>query len=56
MCLNPSLFPIVAPTSRPLTMGLAEETKRVVSQFDFNDADLNSHVQEFLRQMGASPL
>lgn len=32
-------------------MALAEETKRVVSQFEFSDADVNVHVQEFLKQM-----
>ncbi|EQL00568.1 Hexokinase [Ophiocordyceps sinensis CO18] len=32
-------------------MALANETKRVVSHFDFSDADVNRHVQEFLRQM-----
>lgn len=31
---------------------LENETKKVVSQFDFTDADLNTHVKEFLRQMG----
>lgn len=31
---------------------LENETKKVVSQFDFTDADLNVHVKEFLRQMG----
>lgn len=34
-------------------MALADETSSVVSQFDFTDADLNNHVQEFLKQMGA---
>lgn len=53
VCRNPAPFPTLHPTSRPLTMSLAEETKRVVSQFDFSDADVNSHVQEFLKQMGA---
>ncbi|KAH7157547.1 hypothetical protein B0J13DRAFT_581666 [Dactylonectria estremocensis] len=32
-------------------MALADETNRIVSEFDFTDADLNRHVQEFLRQM-----
>ncbi|KAG8405694.1 hypothetical protein J3459_021560 [Metarhizium acridum] len=32
-------------------MALADKTKRVVSQFDFSDADVNIHVQEFLKQM-----
>jgi len=33
-------------------MALADEAKRVAAQFDFTDADLNAHVQEFLKQMG----
>lgn len=33
-------------------MTLAAGTASVVSQFDFTDADLNSHVTEFLKQMG----
>jgi anti-sigma factor RsiW len=33
-------------------MELAAEAKHVVSQFEFTDAALNNHVQEFLRQMG----
>jgi hexokinase len=32
-------------------MALAEDTKRVVDQFDFSTDSLNKHVQEFLRQM-----
>lgn len=33
-------------------MGLADHTKRVVAQYDFSDDDVNSHVREFLSQMG----
>lgn len=36
-------------------MELANETKRVVSLFDYSDKDLNKGVQEFLRQMSALP-
>ncbi|KAG5941210.1 hypothetical protein E4U53_007456 [Claviceps sorghi] len=32
-------------------MALADETKRVVSQFEFSDAHVNEHVEEFLAQM-----
>lgn len=32
-------------------MALADDTKRVVDQFEFTDADVNAHVQEFLKQM-----
>ncbi|PHH83605.1 hypothetical protein CDD82_6633 [Ophiocordyceps australis] len=32
-------------------MALADETTRVVSNFDFSDSDVNRHVREFLRQM-----
>jgi hexokinase len=32
-------------------MALAADTKRVVDQFEFTDADVNNHVQEFLKQM-----
>ncbi|KAG5917291.1 hypothetical protein E4U42_007310 [Claviceps africana] len=32
-------------------MALADETKRVVSQFEFSDALVNEHVEEFLAQM-----
>ncbi|UKZ95399.1 uncharacterized protein TrAFT101_010243 [Trichoderma asperellum] len=38
------------PTSRVLTMGLAEHTNKIVSEFDFSDEELNRHVQEFLKQ------
>jgi hypothetical protein len=33
-------------------MGLTTETRRVVNAFEYNDADLNSAVREFLDQMG----
>jgi hypothetical protein len=33
-------------------MALASETTNVVSQFEVSDADLNSNVAEFLKQMG----
>lgn len=33
-------------------MTLADDTTRVVEQFDFTDADVNRHVKEFLSQMG----
>lgn len=36
-------------------MGLTSETNRVVNAFDFNDAELNSGVREFLDQMGMLP-
>ncbi|KAL1876406.1 hypothetical protein VTK73DRAFT_9345 [Phialemonium thermophilum] len=32
-------------------MSLAEETKRIVAQFEYSDEDLNKGVQEFIRQM-----
>ncbi|KAF4968585.1 hypothetical protein FSARC_4058 [Fusarium sarcochroum] len=32
-------------------MALADESSRVVQEFDFSDSELNSHVKEFLRQM-----
>ncbi|KAF5018242.1 hypothetical protein F66182_9785 [Fusarium sp. NRRL 66182] len=32
-------------------MALADESNRVVQEFDFSDEDLNRHVKEFLRQM-----
>ncbi|KAG5923956.1 hypothetical protein E4U61_002122 [Claviceps capensis] len=32
-------------------MALADETKRVISQFEFSDAHVNKHVEEFLAQM-----
>jgi hypothetical protein len=51
VCDIPPPFPTSQPTSRPLTMALAEDTKRVVDQFDFSTDSLNKHVQEFLRQM-----
>ncbi|KAK0759813.1 hypothetical protein N5P37_008003, partial [Trichoderma harzianum] len=43
-------FAFSPPTSRVLTMGLAEHTSRVVSEFEFSDEDLNRHVQEYLKQ------
>lgn len=51
VCKNPVSFPTASPTSVPLTMELATETKRIVSQFDFTDQDANRSVKEFLRQM-----
>jgi hypothetical protein len=33
-------------------MALAAETKRITALFDYDDADINKGVQEFLRQMG----
>lgn len=36
-------------------MALQEETKKVVSQFEFSDADVNSHVAEFIQQMSMLP-
>jgi hypothetical protein len=35
-------------------MALATETNQVVSQFELTSADVNSHVKEFLRQMGTA--
>merc|ERR1712000_108885 len=53
VCDNPALFPRHPSTSSALpNMALADEAKRVAAQFDFTDADLNAHVQEFLKQMG----
>ncbi|RCI08624.1 hypothetical protein L249_4711 [Ophiocordyceps polyrhachis-furcata BCC 54312] len=51
VCLKPAFFATVPPVSRPLTMALADETTRVVAQFDFSDGDINRHVGEFLHQM-----
>jgi len=36
-------------------MELANETKRVVSLFEYTDKDVNKAVKEFIRQMGAPP-
>jgi hexokinase len=33
-------------------MALADESNRIVDQFDFSDEELNRNVKEFLRQMG----
>lgn len=52
VCENPLPFPTTAPTSKPLAMALAAETKSIVAQFDYSDEDVNKGVQEFLRQMG----
>lgn len=35
-------------------MALIEETKRLVTQFDYSDEDVNKGVKEFLRQMSKS--
>lgn len=51
VCQNPAPFPTIQPTSWPLNMALQQETKKVVSQFEFSDADVNSHVAEFIQQM-----
>lgn len=42
--------------SKPRTMALAAETKRITAQFDYNDADVNKGVAEFLKQMSKSRL
>lgn len=36
-------------------MDLQAETSKVVSQFEFSDADVNIHVSEFLKQMSVYP-
>ncbi|KAK8061388.1 hexokinase hxk2 [Apiospora phragmitis] len=51
VCESPHPFPTAPPISRPRTMALVEETKRITAQFDYTDADVNKGVQEFLRQM-----
>lgn len=51
ICLRPTIDPFLVPVSQPLTMALADETKRVISQFEFSDAHVNEHVEEFLAQM-----
>ena len=54
VCTRAAPFVTSSSTTRPTpaAMALADQTKRVVSQFEFSDADLNLHVQEFMRQMG----
>ena len=42
--------------SKPRTMALAAETKRITAQFDYSDADVNKGVLEFLKQMSKSHL
>lgn len=55
VCTNPATFPTLPLTSRPIhNMALADETTRVVSQFDFSDTEVNCHVNEFLKQMRTS--
>ncbi|QPC58629.1 hypothetical protein HYE67_000860 [Fusarium culmorum] len=51
VCYIPSPFAIAPPTSSPVTMALADESNRIVEQFDFSDDELNKNVKEFLRQM-----
>ncbi|KAJ4194079.1 glucokinase, variant 2 [Fusarium falciforme] len=51
VCHIPSPFSTAPPTSRPVAMALADESNRVVQEFDFTNDDLNRHVKEFLRQM-----
>ncbi|KAF9875027.1 hexokinase [Colletotrichum karsti] len=51
VCENPAPFPTTPPFSKPLTMALEADTKRVVDQFEVTDAYLNSAVKEFLNQM-----
>ncbi|RFU73726.1 hypothetical protein TARUN_8530 [Trichoderma arundinaceum] len=50
ICPRPTPFALSPATSRVLTMGLAEHTSKIVSEFEFSDEDLNRHVQEFLKQ------
>ncbi|KAH7185466.1 uncharacterized protein B0J16DRAFT_132835 [Fusarium flagelliforme] len=52
VCYIPSPFATAPPTSPPVAMALADESNRIVEQFEFPDEDLNRHVKEFLRQMG----
>ncbi|KAF3807331.1 Glucokinase [Colletotrichum gloeosporioides] len=51
VCENPAPFPTTPPISKPLTMALEAETKRVVDQFEVTDVYLNEAVTEFLGQM-----
>ena len=51
VCENPYPFRTLAPVSRPLTMALTTETKRVVGLYEYTDKDVNQGVTEFLRQM-----
>ncbi|KAG5664430.1 hypothetical protein KAF25_008164 [Fusarium avenaceum] len=51
VCYIPSPFTTAPPTSPLFTMSLADDSNRVVEQFDFSDETLNNHVKEFLKQM-----
>uniref|UniRef100_A0A0D2XGI8 Phosphotransferase n=1 Tax=Fusarium oxysporum (strain Fo5176) TaxID=660025 RepID=A0A0D2XGI8_FUSOF len=51
VCYIPPLFTTTPPTSPAITMALADESNRIVQEFDFSDEELNTHVKEFLRQM-----
>lgn len=53
VCESPHPFATSPPTSPAPTMAhlLQEETKRIVTQFDYTDDDVNRGVLEFLRQM-----
>ena len=56
VCENPLPFPTAAPVSKPLTMALEAETKTIVKQFEFTDADVNKATKEFVRQLRRSTL
>lgn len=51
VCESPHPFPTAPPVSKPRTMALAAETKRITAQFEYSDADVNKGVLEFLKQM-----
>lgn len=51
VCSITPLFTTTPPTSPAITMALADESNRIVKEFDFSDEELNNHVKEFLRQM-----
>lgn len=52
-CESPPPFPTEPPISRPHTMALAAEAKRIAADFEISDTDLNKINLEFVQQMSA---
>ncbi|TVY90008.1 Glucokinase, partial [Lachnellula willkommii] len=50
-CESPPPFPTEHPISRPHTMALAAEAKRIAADFEISDTDLNKINLEFVQQM-----
>jgi hypothetical protein len=51
-CESPPPFPTEPPISRPHTMALLAESKRVAAEFELTDDDVRRTVAEFVAELG----